>query len=59
VAARILKRAISIIKKGKDIKMVEYTIVKYCKMCRKRFLVNRGESKRYYCNDCESKANKY
>ena len=33
--------------------MVEYNIVKYCRLCKKRFVVNRGESKKNLCNDCQ------
>jgi hypothetical protein len=38
--------------------MVEYRIVKYCGKCKARFLVNRGEAKRRYCNDCEKEVAK-
>lgn len=38
--------------------MAEYKIVKYCRLCKKRFIVNRGESKMYYCDDCQSKVDK-
>ena len=34
-----------------------YRIVKYCRTCRKRFLVNKGESKKNYCDECEAKFN--
>jgi hypothetical protein len=40
------------------IKMADYKIVKYCRMCRKRFVVNKTESKQYYCDDCQSKVDK-
>ena len=33
--------------------MVDYKIVKYCRSCKKRFLVNKGESKNNFCKDCE------
>lgn len=36
-------------------KMVEYKIVKYCGNCKKKFVVNRGESRRYLCDECEKK----
>ena len=35
--------------------MVDYQIVKHCKACRKRFVVNKGDAKEYYCNDCQPK----
>jgi hypothetical protein len=38
--------------------MVEYRLVKYCRICRKRFIVNKGESKKYYCDECQLKVNK-
>ncbi|MFC1741467.1 hypothetical protein ACFL3V_02945 [Nanoarchaeota archaeon] len=38
---------------GEYYTMVSYKIVKYCSSCRKRFLVNNGESKRIYCDECE------
>jgi len=38
--------------------MAEYRIVKYCRLCRKRFLVNKGESKKNYCDDCQLKLDK-
>ncbi|MBU4352856.1 MAG: hypothetical protein KJ939_07310 [Nanoarchaeota archaeon] len=38
--------------------MVEYKIVKYCRLCKTRFTVNKGESRRNYCNDCQLKISK-
>jgi len=35
--------------------MVEYNIVKHCGLCKKRFVVNKSESKNNFCNDCQSK----
>jgi ribosomal protein L37AE/L43A len=35
--------------------MVDYKIVKYCRLCKKRFVVNKGESKIIYCDDCKLK----
>lgn len=35
--------------------MVEYKIIKFCRMCRKRFVVDRTESKKIYCDDCQVK----
>ena len=39
--------------------MITYRIVKYCRSCRKRYLVNKGESKKNYCDDCHDKVQKY
>ena len=33
--------------------MIEYKIIKYCRRCRKRFVVNKGESKKNYCDPCQ------
>ncbi|MDD5086968.1 MAG: hypothetical protein PHV16_04410 [Candidatus Nanoarchaeia archaeon] len=38
--------------------MVEYRIVKYCRLCKKRFLVNKGESKKNYCDECQLRLEK-
>ena len=38
--------------------MVEYNLVKYCRMCRERFVVGRRESKKYYCDKCQVKVDK-
>ncbi|MFC1768611.1 hypothetical protein ACFLZX_02510 [Nanoarchaeota archaeon] len=38
--------------------MVDYKIVKNCMWCRKRFVVSKGEAKRYYCDECQIKVNK-
>jgi hypothetical protein len=38
--------------------MVEYKIIKYCRSCKKRFVVNKGEAKIYLCKDCQLKADK-
>jgi len=35
--------------------MVEYKIVKYCRLCKKRYVVNRGEAKKIYCVTCQRK----
>ncbi len=35
--------------------MANYKIVKYCGMCKKRFVVQKGESKRIYCDDCQKR----
>jgi len=39
--------------------MVDYKIVKYCKMCKKRFVVNKGEQRKYYCDICQKKYDKW
>jgi len=38
--------------------MAEYKIVKYCRFCKKRFVVNKGESKILFCGDCQVKMDK-
>lgn len=39
--------------------MMSYRIVKYCRACKKRYLVDKGESKKNYCEDCHEKVQKY
>jgi hypothetical protein len=39
--------------------MADYQIVKFCRMCRKRYLVGKGESKKNYCDKCQPKADKW
>ncbi|MBN1377025.1 hypothetical protein JW949_01685 [Candidatus Woesearchaeota archaeon] len=38
--------------------MVNYNIVKYCRLCKKRFVVKKEESKKKYCNNCQLKIDK-
>ena len=38
--------------------MADYRIIKYCRLCKKRFVVNKGESKKNYCDDCQLKMDK-
>ena len=38
--------------------MIDYKIVKYCKECRERFVVNKGESSVYLCPACQPKPKK-
>jgi len=38
--------------------MIDYKIVKYCRVCKKRFVVNKGESKFNYCVDCQKEYEK-
>jgi hypothetical protein len=38
--------------------MADYQIVKYCRACKKRFIVAKGESKKNYCDDCQAKYEK-
>ncbi len=33
--------------------MVDYNIVKFCRACRKRFVVNKGENGKHYCDKCQ------
>ena len=35
--------------------MVDYNIIKYCRLCKIRFVVNKSESKNNYCDDCQKK----
>jgi len=35
--------------------MIEYTLVKYCRLCKKRFLISRTDKKENYCKDCLKK----
>ncbi|MFH0867916.1 MAG: hypothetical protein V1831_01265 [Candidatus Woesearchaeota archaeon] len=37
--------------------MVDYNIVKYCRSCRTRYVIRKGEYKNY-CDDCQLKINK-
>jgi len=32
--------------------MVDYKIVKYCRLCKKRFVVSKKDAKTNYCEDC-------
>ncbi len=34
---------------------INYRIVKYCRLCKKRYLVNKGEVKKVYCEGCFDK----
>jgi hypothetical protein len=36
--------------------MVDYKIVKYCRLCKKRFVVSKGEVRVIYCPECQKKA---
>ena len=38
--------------------MVEYKIVKYCRMCRVRFTVGRRDSKMNFCEKCQKRVDK-
>ena len=35
--------------------VVDYKIVKYCGFCKKRFTVNKGEARTYYCPECAAR----
>ena len=39
--------------------MVDYRIVKYCGLCKVRFVVNKGENKKIYCETCYQKVLAY
>jgi len=38
--------------------MIDYKIIKNCRICRERFVVHKGEAKRIYCDKCEAKQKK-
>lgn len=38
--------------------MVDYKIVKYCRLCKKRFVVSKGESRKNYCDKCQLRIEK-
>ena len=46
------------LKEERGHKMIDYKIVKFCKWCRDRFLVKKGESTIYLCPKCSKKNNK-
>jgi len=35
--------------------MVDYNIVKHCRICKTRFVVNKKEAMKNYCDNCQSK----
>jgi hypothetical protein len=35
--------------------MVEYRIVKYCRLCKKRFVVPKAKAKVVYCEHCQER----
>jgi|TARA_B100000315_G_scaffold260867_1_gene326581 uncharacterized Fe-S radical SAM superfamily protein PflX len=38
--------------------MIDYNIVKHCRWCKVRFVVNKKEAKKIFCDKCQIKANK-
>lgn len=38
--------------------MVKYKLVKFCMLCKERFVVDKTEARRYYCNKCQNKVKK-
>jgi ribosomal protein S26 len=38
--------------------MVAYKIVKYCRACQERFVVEKGQSRVVYCDKCQKKMEK-
>jgi PHP family Zn ribbon phosphoesterase len=36
----------------------DYRFVKYCRLCNKRFVINRGDKVNSYCDDCIKKFKK-
>lgn len=39
--------------------MVDYKIVKFCRLCKVRFVVPKSESKKNYCDICQKKMDDY
>jgi hypothetical protein len=39
--------------------MIDYNVVQYCRLCKKRFVVAKSEAKSPYCDTCHVKAEKY
>jgi len=37
---------------------IGYRFVKYCRLCKKRFLLNQGQKNQNYCDECIKKFNK-
>ena len=35
--------------------MADYNIVKHCRICRERFVVNKSEKYKSYCDGCQLK----
>ncbi|MBU1975777.1 MAG: hypothetical protein KKG59_05220 [Nanoarchaeota archaeon] len=33
--------------------MIDYRIIKHCRLCKIRFVVNKDQSKKNYCDKCE------
>lgn len=38
--------------------MVDYNIVKFCRLCKTRFVVPKKMAKKYYCDKCQVKIDK-
>lgn len=35
--------------------MAEYRIVKYCRFCKKRMLLEKWDTKKNYCDECQAR----
>jgi hypothetical protein len=35
--------------------MFDYKTIKYCRLCKKKFFIHKGEKKKNYCDECEKK----
>lgn len=35
--------------------MTEYNIVKYCRLCRKRYVVGKADARKNYCDKCKAR----
>ena len=38
--------------------MIDYNIVKFCRICRDRFVVPKVDAKKFLCKKCQLKINK-
>lgn len=38
--------------------MVDYKIVKHCRLCKKRFVVEKSEARINFCKECQLRLNK-
>ena len=35
--------------------MIDYKIIKFCRICKKRYIVKKGENKKIYCDECQKR----
>jgi len=36
-----------------------YKEIRFCRVCKKRFVVEQGKTKGFYCSECQKKFNDY